>query len=52
MSLVIIATFAVLFFVLTSTLGIYSVIILLLFPGISGVLLFTNICFSYVMKKY
>jgi len=52
MSLIILLTFAVLFFVLTSTLGIYSVIILLLFPGMSGVLLYTNICFSYVMRMY
>jgi len=52
MSLVILVTFAALFFLLTSTLGVYSVIILLLFPGMSGVLLFTNICFSYIMRKY
>jgi hypothetical protein len=38
--------------ILTFTLGLFSAVILLVFPGIAGILMLFNICFKHIMEKY
>jgi uncharacterized membrane protein YesL len=38
--------------ILTYALGIYSAVVLFMFPGITGILLLLNVCFKNLMEKY
>ncbi len=39
-------------FILAYALGIFSAVVLFVFPGIAGILLLLNVCFKHIMEKY